>query len=77
MGMTILPYQSLAREARSGTLRIRRVEGVTMVRETGWVYVKGARVPRVVLQMFEALKRTRPRLKLAPPRHASAAPTPR
>jgi len=68
MGLTILPYQSLAREARSGTLRMRRVEGVSMVRETGWVYVRGARVPRIVQQMFEALKRTMPRLKLAPPR---------
>jgi len=72
MGLTILPYQALAREARSGTLRIKRIEGVTMVRETGWVYIKGSRTPRVVLQMFDALKRTRPRLKLAPPRHHGA-----
>ena len=68
MGLTILPYQSLAREARDGTLRVRRIEGVTIVRETGWVYIKGARVPRIVQEMFEALKRTMPRLKLAPPR---------
>ena len=67
MGLTILPYQSLAREARRGTLRVRRVEGVTMVRETGWVYMRGARVPRVVQQMFEALKGTMPNLNLAPP----------
>jgi DNA-binding transcriptional LysR family regulator len=68
MGLTILPYQALAQEARAGTLRVRRIEGVTMVRETGWVYVRGPRVPRVVQHMFEALKRTMPRLKLAPPR---------
>jgi DNA-binding transcriptional LysR family regulator len=68
MGLTILPYQSLAREARDGTLRVRRIEKVTMVRETGWVYVKGARVPRIVQEMFEALRRTMPKLKLAPPR---------
>jgi hypothetical protein len=37
------------------------------VRETGWVYMRGARVPRLVQQMFEALERTLPRLKLAPP----------
>jgi DNA-binding transcriptional LysR family regulator len=66
MGLTILPYQSLAREARDRTLRVRRVAGVSMVRETGWVYVRGARVPRVVQELFEALKRTMPRLKLAP-----------
>ncbi len=68
MGLTIVPYQALAREARSGTLRVRRIEGVTMVRETGWVYVRGARVPRVVQHMFDALRQTVPRLKLAPPR---------
>ena len=66
LGLTILPYQALAREARGGTLRVRRVEGVKMVRETGWVYVRGARVPRVVQEMFDALKRTMPKLRLAP-----------
>ena len=68
MGLTILPYQSLAREARDGSLRVRRLTGVTMVRETGWVYRRGTRVPRVVQEMFEALRRTLPRLRLAPPR---------
>jgi len=68
MGLTVLPYQSLAREARSGTLRIKRIEGVSMVRETGWVYVRGARVPRMVQDIFDALRRTMPRLRLAPPR---------
>lgn len=68
MGLTVLPYQSLAAEARSGTLRIKRIQGVTMVRETGWVYVRGARVPRMVQDVFEALRRTMPKLKLAPPR---------
>lgn len=68
MGLTIVPYQALAREARSGSLRVRRVDGITMVRETGWVYVRGSRVPRVVLQMFDALRQAVPRLKLAPPR---------
>ena len=68
MGLTILPYQALAREARDGSLRVRRIAGVTMVRETGWVYVRGRRVPRIVQHMFDALKRTMPNLKLAPPR---------
>ena len=68
LGLTILPYQALAREARSGMLRVKRIEGITLVRETGWVYIRGARVPRIVQHMFEALRRTMPRLKLAPPR---------
>src|SRR5688572_17995978 len=66
MGLTILPYQAIAREVRDGTLRCKRIAGVTMVRETGWVYVRGARVPRIVQHAFDALRRTMPRLKLAP-----------
>ena len=67
MGMTIIPYQAVAREVRAGQLRCARLDGVSMVRETGWVYMRAARVPRLVQQMFEALERTLPRLKLAPP----------
>jgi DNA-binding transcriptional LysR family regulator len=66
MGMTIIPYQAVAREVRAGHLRWARIEGVSMVRETGWVYMRAQRVPRLVQQMFEALQRTLPKLKLAP-----------
>jgi DNA-binding transcriptional LysR family regulator len=67
LGLTIIPYQAVAREVRAGQLRCARLAGVSMVRETGWVYMRATRVPRVVQQMFEALQRTLPRLKLAPP----------
>jgi DNA-binding transcriptional LysR family regulator len=67
MGMTIVPYQAVVREVRAGQLKCRRIEGVSLVRETGWVYVRAARVPRLVQHMFDALQRTLPRLKLAPP----------
>jgi DNA-binding transcriptional LysR family regulator len=68
MGLTILPYQALVQEVRTGALRCKRITGETMVRETGWVYVRGTRVPRMVQHIFEAFRRTMPRLKLAPPR---------
>ena len=71
MGMTIIPYQAVAREVRAGQLKCARLDGVSIVRETGWVYIRGARVPRLVQQMFEALERTLPRLKLAPPPSAA------
>jgi len=67
MGMTVIPYQAVAREVRAGQLKCARLDGVSIIRETGWVYIRGARVPRLVQQMFEALERTLPRLKLAPP----------
>ena len=57
----MLPCQSLAHEARTGTVRINRIEGVTtLVRETGWVYIGGERVPRMVQDGFDALRRTMP-----------------
>jgi DNA-binding transcriptional LysR family regulator len=79
MGNTIIPYQAVAREVRAGHLRCMRIEGFSMVRETGWVYGRAPRVPRLVQHMFDALERTLPKLKLAPPprvsRAASAART--
>jgi DNA-binding transcriptional LysR family regulator len=70
MGMTIVPYQAIAREVRAGQLKCRRIEEVSLVRETGWVYAKAPRVPRLVQHMFDALERLLPRLKLAPPARA-------
>lgn len=67
MGITIIPYQAVTREVHAGRLRCVRIERMSLVRETGWVYLRTARVPRAVQQMFEALQRTLPRLKLAPP----------
>lgn len=67
MGMTIVPYQAIVREVRAGQLKCRRIDGVSLVRETGWVYVRAPRVARPVQHMFDALDRMLPRLKLAPP----------
>lgn len=68
MGTTIIPYQAVAREVRAGQLWCARLDGVSMIRETGWVYMRAPRVPRLVQEMFASLQRTLPRLKLAPPR---------
>lgn len=70
MGITIIPYQAVTREVQSGRLRCTRIERVTLVRETGWVYRRTSRVPRTVQRLFEALVATLPRLKLAPPARA-------
>jgi DNA-binding transcriptional LysR family regulator len=74
MGLTIIPYQAVTREVHAGRLRCVRIDSVSLVRETGWVHLKTTRVPRAVQQMFEALQRTLPRLKLAPPAPARRAP---
>jgi hypothetical protein len=36
MGVTIIPYQAVAREVRAGTLFCARIAGTELVRETGW-----------------------------------------
>ena len=64
MGLTVIPYQAIAREVRAGQLRCARLHDVSMVRETGWVYVRTSHVPRLVREMFAALQRTLPKLKL-------------
>ena len=76
MGVTIIPYQAIAREVRGGHLRCMRIEGFSMVRETGWVYGRAPRVPRLVQHMFDALERTLPKLKLAPPPRISRSQAP-
>ena len=55
LGISIVPFQSVAREIRGGTLRVARIEGQTLVRETGWVHLRADRVPRMVQEMMDTL----------------------
>jgi DNA-binding transcriptional LysR family regulator len=71
LGITIIPYQAVAREVRTGTLACTRIAGQQLVRDTGWVYLRSPRVPRAVQAMMQTLETVRPRLKLSP------APPPR
>jgi DNA-binding transcriptional LysR family regulator len=66
MGITIIPYQSVAREVRAGALFCARIAGQQLVRETGWVHLRLNRVPRAVQEMMKTLERVRPHLKLSP-----------
>jgi hypothetical protein len=66
MGVTIIPYQAVAREVRAGTLFCARIAGQQLVRETGWVHLRLNRVPRAVQEMMRTLERIRPHLKLSP-----------
>lgn len=66
LGVSIIPYQSVAREVRGGYLFCARIAGQEMMRETGWVYLRANRVPRMVEEMMHAFTRTLPKLKLAP-----------
>jgi DNA-binding transcriptional LysR family regulator len=79
LGVSIVPFQSVAREIRRGTLRVARIDGQTLVRETGWVHLRSDRVPRMVREMMDMLTRIMPRLRLAPlagPKRTAAQPEP-
>ncbi len=66
MGVTIIPYQAVAREVRSRQLFCARISGAHLVRYTGWVYQRSNKVPRMVDEMFKAYERILPRLNLSP-----------
>jgi len=68
LGIGIVPYQAVAREVRAGQLFCARVHGHELVRETGWVYARANRVPRMIHELLAAFDDVRPRLRVAPPR---------
>jgi DNA-binding transcriptional LysR family regulator len=66
LGITIVSYQSVARDVASGHLYCARIDGKPLIRETGWVYPKMSRTPRAVEEVIKAFDKVRPRLRLAP-----------
>ena len=67
LGIGIVPYQSVAREVRAGQFFCSRIEEHELVRETGWVYPRANRVPRMIDELLAAFTAVRNRLRLAPP----------
>jgi DNA-binding transcriptional LysR family regulator len=59
LGITIVPFAAVARDARQGRFACTRVKGRRLYRETGWVYPRSDRVPRAVtelLRLFDEMK---------------------
>jgi DNA-binding transcriptional LysR family regulator len=67
-GVGIVPYQAIAREVKAGQLFCARIEGHELARETGWVYARANRVPRMIEELLKAFEAIRERLRLALPR---------
>jgi DNA-binding transcriptional LysR family regulator len=65
LGISIVPFQSVERETRGGSLKVARIRAQQLVRETGWVYRAGERAPRVVQEMMATLTRIAPQLQLS------------
>jgi DNA-binding transcriptional LysR family regulator len=68
LGIGIVPYQAIAREVRTGHFFCARIEGHELVRETGWVYARANRVPRMINELMAAFEDVRGKLQLAPGR---------
>jgi DNA-binding transcriptional LysR family regulator len=59
LGITLVPYTAIARDARGGRLSYARVRGRRLYRETAWVYLKSDYVPRTIveaLRVFDLMK---------------------
>ncbi len=68
LGIGIVPYQAVAREVRAGQFFCARIEGHELIRETGWVYARTNRVPRIVHELLGAFDAIKERLQVAPKR---------
>jgi DNA-binding transcriptional LysR family regulator len=66
LGISIVPYQAVAREVRAGQFFCARIVGHELVRETGWVYARANRVPRMIHELQVAFDAIKGRLQLAP-----------
>lgn len=69
LGISIIPYQAMAREVGAGQLFCSRIAGQPLFRETGWVHLRSNRLPRAVQEMKRILEEIRPKLKLLPEDH--------
>ena len=76
LGIGIVPYQAVAREVKAGQFFCSRIEGHELVRETGWVYARANRTPRMIEELLAAFEAVRHRLRLAPA-PARRAPMPK
>jgi DNA-binding transcriptional LysR family regulator len=66
LGIGIVPYQAIDREVRSGQFFCARIEGHELVRETGWVYARSNRVPRMIHELLTAYDEIKGKLQVAP-----------
>jgi DNA-binding transcriptional LysR family regulator len=72
LGIGIVPYQAIARELKAGQFFCARVHGHELLRETGWVYPRANRVPRMIDELLKAFVDVRPRLRLTAPKRLVA-----
>ncbi len=63
LGISLVPILTVERETQGGSLKMSRIRGQQLVRETGWVYRSDERPSRVVQEMMATLTRIAPQLQ--------------
>ncbi len=59
LGVTVIPFNAIAHEVRTGRLGWTRLRGHRLYRETGWVHLRSDYLPRSVtevLRIFDSMK---------------------
>jgi DNA-binding transcriptional LysR family regulator len=67
LGIGIVPYMAVAREVRARQFFVTRIEGHELSRETGWVYPRANRTPRIIDELLASFEKIRGRLPLTAP----------
>jgi DNA-binding transcriptional LysR family regulator len=65
LGISVIPWQAVVDDVRNKTLFCSRIAGQTLIRQTGWIYPKMSRLPRMVSEVISVAETVRPRLEAA------------
>ncbi len=65
VGISIIPWQAAAADVSSKQLFCSRISGHAIVRQTGWLYPKMSRLPRMVSEVLRVFETIRPTLESA------------
>jgi DNA-binding transcriptional LysR family regulator len=63
LGISIIPWQAAAADVGTRQLFCSAIAGVSLVRQTGWLYPKMNRLPRAVTEVMRVFERIRPQLE--------------
>jgi DNA-binding transcriptional LysR family regulator len=62
LGISIIPWQAAAADVSTRQLFCSRIAGVSLERQTGWLYPKMGRLPRAVTEVMRVFETMRPQL---------------
>ena len=65
LGISIIPWQAAAADVRSRQLFCSRIAGQSLYRQTGWLYPKMGRLPRMVSEVMRVFEQIRPQFETA------------